>query len=63
MTGADPETMECVRDVVRRHGDDALAFIAGKIGACADVGDEDGVERWKAVLSHLLSPLDVAASS
>lgn len=44
-------------------GDDRLAFIAAKIGACADAGDEGGVEKWRAVLAGQLTRRTRLASS
>jgi len=31
------------------HGAQAPVFIAGRMGAAAVAGDEDGIARWKAV--------------
>jgi hypothetical protein len=38
--------------VERDHGAQAPVFIAGRIGAAAVAGDEDGIARWKAVASR-----------
>ena len=35
--------------VERMHGERARVFIAERIGALALVGDEAGIERWKAI--------------
>lgn len=39
--------------IERQHGEDAPRFIAERIGALALVGDQEGIERWKAIATKL----------
>lgn len=46
---ADQERWAEALAVERQHGARGPAFIAERIGALALAGDEQGVERWKAI--------------
>ncbi|MGN6277700.1 MAG: DUF6961 family protein [Sphingomonas sp.] len=39
--------------IERQHGEDAPQFIAERIGALALAGDQEGIERWKAIATKL----------
>ena len=39
--------------IERQHGEDAPRFIAERIGALALAGDQEGIERWKAIATKL----------
>jgi len=35
------------------HGDSAIVYVAERIGALAEEGDLEGVERWRQIASRL----------
>lgn len=41
--------------VERKYGADGPVFIASRIGALAQAGDEAGMERWKAIAAAFQS--------
>lgn len=49
----DRELWACAVQVLRQHGQDAPAFIAGRIEALALRGDEQGVATWKGIAARL----------
>lgn len=41
------------RMVLKRHGDGAAAFAAGRVAALEKAGDIEGADIWTAVMGHL----------
>ena len=39
--------------VLRQHGEDALTFVADRLGALALAGDAAGVATWKAIAARM----------
>ena len=46
---SDWELWASADQVIKQHGDQALAFVAERIGALALAGDKAGIATWKAI--------------
>jgi len=53
MSVDDRELWACALQVERQHGKDAPRFVAQRIGALAELGDEAGIATWKAIARRL----------
>jgi len=54
----DRELWACALQVERQHGKDAPRFVAQRIGALAELGDEAGIATWKAIARVDLIQID-----
>jgi hypothetical protein len=49
----DRELWACANTILTLHGDRAQVFVAERIGAMAMLGDQAGVDAWKAVAHRM----------
>jgi len=49
----DRELWACALQVERQHGKEAPRFVAQRIGALAELGDEAGIAAWKMIAERL----------